>query len=129
MAGTMKPASAGEMPRASPTTARTPPGRSRSGMRGRARGGVPRGDAPGEPDDGEDPTGPQQVRHAPEGRLGVHVVQGCDRGDQVERPRLEGRGEEIPDEIIDARGPRMGAGDLDASLIAVDAGDLRHQAA
>ena len=32
-------------------------------------------DAPGEPYDGQGPAGPQQVPHAHERRLGVHVVQ------------------------------------------------------
>jgi hypothetical protein len=49
--------------------------------------------------------GPQQVRHPPERRLGVHVVQRGDRGDQVDRCRLEGRGEEVAEKIVDARGP------------------------
>jgi hypothetical protein len=47
-----------------------------------------------------------------------------DRGDQVERARLEGRDEKVPEQVADVAGPGMGAGQLDAPLVPVDAGDV-----
>jgi hypothetical protein len=55
-----------------------------SDHRRHSTGEVGRRAVPGKPDDGEDPAGPQQAGHAPQRRLGVHVVQRGDRGDQVE---------------------------------------------
>ena len=93
---------------------------------GNAPAKVGRRAAAGQADDREVPAGPQQVRHLRQSCPGVHVVQRGDRGDQVQRTRLERRGQEIRQHVSDARRAGMGTRQLDAPPVAVNAGHLRH---
>jgi hypothetical protein len=62
-------------------------------------------------------------RNSEPGR-GVHVVERGHRGDHVERGRLERMREEVAHHVRDAAPVRAGL--LDAGLVQVDPGDVRH---
>ena len=79
--------------------------------------------AAGEADDREHAAGPQEVAHPPERGPRVHVMQGRDARDEVERPRREGVGEEVARDEVDARAVAAPRG-RDARFVAVDAGHV-----
>lgn len=76
--------------------------------------------AAGQPYQGECPPGPQDLAHPFQCRSGVHVVEGSDRDDGVERSRLKVIGEEVAVEILDAFSASILAGPVEDRPIAVD---------
>ena len=73
--------------------------------------------------------GAEQLSHATQRRLLVHVVKGSDAGDEVERRPLEGVGEEVSHDVLDTVSRAIAPGLCDALFVRVDADDVVDHAA
>src|SRR6202046_3404088 len=88
------------------------------------RGQACRVTAAGEPDDGQRPSGAQELPHPLQSLPHVHVVEGGNRGDEVEGS-LKGIGEKVTGGKVDLAGRVLFPGQAQARLIEVDGRDMR----